>query len=193
MSPALSQLAAPRSEEDVLSLYRFLSMLCPPGTGTGFGCGWSPRCWRVSVQVQTAVVSPVPSARDPPRPLPSLLATRAHRGSEPSAAPSPGCDTAREGSASFQGGPATTPKSTNKPWSLAVPAPRRGGGGQGRVLPRPGGSGHKRHFHHTRLDAVAAGTGSGFAAIIAFAAKDRQCVTVRSGMGEPTMARSRRT
>ena len=137
MSPALFQLAAPSSERNVLSLYCSLSTLCPLRTGAGFGCGSSPCCLRLTVQVQTALVSPVPVPRDPPRPLPGLSAVRAHRGdSEPRAALSPDCDTTSKGSVPFQGGPAATPKSTYKPRTQEVPAPCQEGTGQGPATAR---------------------------------------------------------
>ena len=48
------------------------------------------------------------------------------------------------------------------------------GGDRARSCHGQVGSSHKHHFHHTRLHVADAGTGSGFAAIIAFAAEDGQ-------------------
>lgn len=64
----------------------------------------------------------------------------------------------------------------------------RAGSSHGQV-----GSSHNHLVHHTRSHAADTGTGSGFAAIIAFAAKDRQHVLASSGEREPTRVRSGRT
>lgn len=191
MSPALFQLAALGSEKEILSLYHSLSTPYPaPGLARGLAvvgpCAackcWcrfkQPRCPQCQHQGTHRIPSPASRLQERAEEMVSPEMPRAQAATQPARGTQPS-----RGVQLQPPNPHTMHPSSPCPLSGGD----RAGSCHGQV-----GSGHKHHFHHTCLHAADMGTGSGFAAIITFAAKDRQHVAARSGVGEPLMVRSRR-